>query len=116
MPSPSGVSMEGEVRWWWLCVQPATSRDCSTPRSVYPTCEVQPGQETDVSAVPFEFTDVAEAHRVASLLRRQASAFQLLAGRLTGDQAQDFKDRAREAIAIASRIDAAADARGPAFI
>jgi hypothetical protein len=59
--------------------------------------------------VPFEFTDVDEARRVAALLRRQASAFQLLAGRLMGDQARDFEERAREAIAIASRIDAAAD-------
>jgi hypothetical protein len=56
--------------------------------------------------VPFEFADVAEARRVASLLRRQASA--LLAGRLT-DDAQRFTDQTREAIAIASRIDAAAD-------
>jgi hypothetical protein len=40
-------------------------------------------------------------------LRRQASAFQLRASRLTGDQAWDFPERAREAIAIASRIDAA---------
>lgn len=69
-----------------------------------------------MSTVRFEFIDVAEAHRVASLLRRQASAFQLLASRFTGDQARDFEERAREAITIASRIDAAADARGPAFI
>jgi hypothetical protein len=66
--------------------------------------------------VPFQFTDVDEAHRVAALLRRQASAFRLLAGRLTGDQARDFEERAREAIAIASRIDAAVDSRGPAFL
>jgi hypothetical protein len=59
--------------------------------------------------VPFEFTDIDKARRVAALLRRQASAFQLLAGRLTGDQARDFEERAREAIAIASRIDATAD-------
>jgi hypothetical protein len=66
--------------------------------------------------IPFEFTDIDEARRVASLLRRQASAFQLLTSRLTGDQARDFEERAREAIAIASRTDAAADERGPAFI
>jgi len=47
-------------------------------------------------------------------LRRQASAFQLLASRLTCDQAQEFVERPREALAIASRIDAAADGRGPA--
>jgi hypothetical protein len=52
-------------------------------------------------AVPFEFTDVDEARRVAALLRRQAAAFQLLASRLTGDQARDFEERACEAIAIA---------------
>ena len=69
-----------------------------------------------MSAVRFEFTDAAETQKVASLLRRQASAFQLLTSRLTGDQARDFRERAREAIAIASRIDAAADGRGPAFI
>ena len=59
--------------------------------------------------VPFHFTDVAEARKVASLLRRQAQAFQLLAGRLTGDEARNLEERAREAIAIASRIDIAAD-------
>jgi hypothetical protein len=64
-------------------------------------------------AVPFEFVDAAEARRVASLLRRQASAFQLLASRFTGDQARDFEERAREAIAVASRIDGAADASEP---
>ena len=52
--------------------------------------------------VHFQFTDVAEARKVASLLRRQAQAFQLLASRLTGDEA-------REAIEIASRIDTAAE-------
>jgi hypothetical protein len=61
------------------------------------------------SPIPFEFSDVDEARCVASLLRRQASAFQLLASRLAGDQARDFEERAREAIAIASRIDEAAD-------
>jgi hypothetical protein len=45
------------------------------------------------------------------LLRRQASAFQLLASHLVGDEAQRFTDEAREAIAIASRIDATADGR-----
>jgi len=59
--------------------------------------------------VPFEFADVEEARTVARLLRRQASAFQLLAGRLTGDEATRFEEQAREAIAIASRIDTAAD-------
>jgi hypothetical protein len=59
--------------------------------------------------VPFEFDDVAEARKVASLLRKQAAAFQLLAGRLSGDDARTFVEQAREAIAIASRIDAAAD-------
>jgi hypothetical protein len=66
--------------------------------------------------VPFEFADVEEARHVASLLRRQARAYQLLASRFTGDEALDFQERAREAIAIASRIDAATDARGRAFI
>jgi hypothetical protein len=47
------------------------------------------------------------------LLRRQASALQLLAGRLTGTEADALADRAREAIAIASRIDAAADPQFP---
>jgi hypothetical protein len=77
---------------------------------------VRLGRSPMTRPVPFEFSDVEEARRVASLLRRQASAFQLLAGRLTGDQARDLEERAREAIAIASRIDAASDARGPAFI
>jgi hypothetical protein len=40
--------------------------------------------------VPFEFDDVAEARKVASLLRKQAAAFQLLAGRLSGDDARKF--------------------------
>ena len=59
--------------------------------------------------VPFEFTDEEEARTVALLLRRQASTFQLLAGRLTDDESRNFAERAREAIAIASRIDTAAD-------
>jgi hypothetical protein len=66
--------------------------------------------------IPFEFANVEEARTVARLLRRQAQAFQLLASRLTGGEARKFEERAREAIAIASRIDAAADSRGPAFI
>ena len=60
-------------------------------------------------SVLFEFTDEEEARTVARLLRRQASAFQLLASRLTGEEAQRFADQASEAIAIASRIDATAD-------
>jgi hypothetical protein len=59
--------------------------------------------------IPFEFTDAEEARTVARILRSQASAFQLLAQRLTGDDSRRFEERAREAIAIASRIDAAAD-------
>jgi hypothetical protein len=59
--------------------------------------------------VPFHFSDVAEARTVARLLRRQAQAFQLLASRIGGDEADRFIERAREAIAIASRVDTAAD-------
>ena len=59
--------------------------------------------------VRFEFTDEEEARTVARLLRRQAQAFQLLASRLSCDEAQRFTEQANEAIAIASRIDAAAD-------
>ena len=59
--------------------------------------------------VSFKFENVEEARTVARLLRRQAQAFQLLASRLTGDEAQRFADQASEAIAIASRIDVAAD-------
>jgi hypothetical protein len=58
--------------------------------------------------VPFEFADVTEARRVASLLRKQASAFLSLAHRLTGDEIRYFEQQARETLAIASRIDAAA--------
>ena len=47
--------------------------------------------------IPFEFSDVEEARRAASFLRRQASDFQLPASRLTGDQARDFEERALEA-------------------
>jgi len=59
--------------------------------------------------VPFQFSHVGEARRVARLLRRQASAFHLLAGQLAGGEADVFVERARDAIAIASRIDMAAD-------
>jgi hypothetical protein len=34
--------------------------------------------------VPFQFADVDDARTIARLLRRQAQAFQMLAGRLTG--------------------------------
>jgi hypothetical protein len=61
--------------------------------------------------VLFEFADVEEARRLAKLLRRQAEGFQLLVSRLTGDDARNIEREAREAIAIASRIDAAADRR-----
>jgi hypothetical protein len=37
--------------------------------------------------VPFQFAEAEEARRSASLLRRQTSAFQLLASRLTDDEA-----------------------------
>ena len=60
-------------------------------------------------SVSFKFENVEEARTVARLLRRQVQAFQLLASRLTGDEAEAFRERAREAIAIASRIDTAAD-------
>jgi hypothetical protein len=53
---------------------------------------------TETDPVPFEFTDVAEARRVASLLRRQASAFQLLAGRLTDDASGSQTNRARPSL------------------
>ena len=59
--------------------------------------------------VPFEFADIEEARIVARLLRRQAQAFQMLATRLTGREADDYAERAREALAIASRIDMVAD-------
>ena len=59
--------------------------------------------------VPFEFADEEQARTVARLLRRQAQAFQLLASRMTTDDARDFEEHARDAIAIASRIDIAAD-------
>jgi hypothetical protein len=62
-----------------------------------------------IRPVLFEFADVEEARRIARLLRRQAEGFQLLASHLTGDDAWKIKEQAREAIAIASRIDAAAD-------
>jgi hypothetical protein len=58
--------------------------------------------------VPFEFADLKEAHEVASLLRKQAAVFQLLTSYLTGDDARKFEEQARDAIAIASRIDTAA--------
>jgi hypothetical protein len=58
---------------------------------------------------PFEFTDEEEARAVAWLLRRQASALHLLAGRLPGDEAQRLADQVSDAIAIPSRIDTAAD-------
>ena len=59
--------------------------------------------------VPFEFADVDEARTAARLLRRQAQAFQMLAGRLIGQEADDYSERGREALAIASRIDMVAD-------
>jgi hypothetical protein len=59
--------------------------------------------------VPFQFTDIAEARTATRLMRRQAAAFQLPASRLTGNDARDLEERARETIAIASRIDTAAD-------
>jgi len=62
-----------------------------------------------IQPVLFEFADVEEARRLARLLQRQAEGFQLLASHLTGDAAQKIKEQAREAMALASRIDAALD-------
>src|SRR5262249_43929730 len=46
--------------------------------------DVRLGRPIMTRPVPFEFADVDEARTVARLLRRQAQAFQMLAGRLTG--------------------------------
>ena len=60
------------------------------------------------SPVPFEFANFSEACKVASLLRKQAATFQLLASYLTDGAARKFEEQAREAIAVAFRIEAAA--------
>jgi hypothetical protein len=64
---------------------------------------------TKNAGVSFVFTDAAEARRVASLLRKQASAYQLVLHRLTADEVRYFEAQSRETLALASRIEAAAD-------
>ena len=44
-----------------------------------------------------------------SILRRRATAFRSLAHRLTRHELRDFEDQAREVLAIASRIESAAN-------
>jgi hypothetical protein len=61
-----------------------------------------------VAPIPFEFSDAAEARKVASLLRKQASAYQLLSHRLTADEIRYFEAQSRETLALAGRIEAAA--------
>ena len=61
-------------------------------------------------AVPFEFEDVEEARLAAFLLRRQAAALEVRAGQPASESTQDnLKAQARKALALANRIDAAAD-------
>jgi hypothetical protein len=61
-------------------------------------------------AVPFEFNDIEEARFVAFLLRRQAAALEVGAAKSSSESSQEnLKAQAQKALAIAIRIDGAAD-------
>jgi hypothetical protein len=60
-------------------------------------------------AVPFEFTDVDEARVVAFLLRRQAAALEARASEFAEEVRLNLQEQAQRALAIAARIDDAAD-------
>jgi hypothetical protein len=59
--------------------------------------------------VSFEFVSAEEMRMVVLLLCKQALVIEKFARLRNGDDGRIFEEEAREAIAIAARIDAAAD-------